>query len=241
MTGDPRRFRRRAASWARWFTRRGPALGLTLLGAGLLALAALPVWVRGSIDDPVLGLRAASVTGRVAAPLVLALGLLALAAALVAAVTGRVGRALAGLLAVGAGLGSGWVALGVLRDGPAALARSAAGAVGRSGVTPVSGVTVTPWPWLALVGGALAALGGVAVVCGAPRWAGSNARYENPADRTDAQPEKTSSTVAPEPQQPGQRAGTTSAAQRAEADARAARSRAVQDWDALSRGEDPTD
>lgn len=231
-------------------TSRGTALGATLLGAALSAVVALPIWVRGTVDDPVLGHRAASAIGQVAAPAALPLGLLALAAVVVAAVTGRVGRVVAGLLAAAAGLGSAWFAVGVLRDADAVLARTVAGSVGRSGVAPVSGVTLTVWPWLALLGGVLVALGGFVIVRGGPRWSGANARYESPARSVSAGSAGANDAPTAEPAvepadgvSSGSPGSTGDPARPPEPPVQPQpepRRRAVQDWDSLSRGEDPT-
>ena len=60
--------------------RRGPVLGLSALGGALVAVAALPGWVRGRIDDPVLGHRAVEAAGQSVAPAILAFALVVLAA-----------------------------------------------------------------------------------------------------------------------------------------------------------------
>ncbi len=240
--------------------RRGTVLGIALLGAAITAAVALPDWVRGTVDDPVLGHHAASASGQAAAPALLPLGLLALAAVAVSAVTGRAGRMLGGALAAAAGLGAAWFAVGVLRDGAAVLARSVAGSVGRSGTAPVSSVSVTAWPWLALLGGVLAALGGIAIAYGGPGWSGMSSRYERPAQhQAGADPSALNSSSAPDPTEPGPSApgpsaSDPSASDPAEPDRREspprgqaeeqadqrARRKAVEDWDSLSRGEDPT-
>lgn len=225
-TPDPRR--RRAGG-------RGSALGLSAVGAALVAIAALPPWVHGRIDDPVLGHRAAEATGQVVAAAILACALVGLAAVVVAAVTGRIGRVVAGILTILAGLGAAWSAFAVVRDPASALARSASGSVGRAGIATVSDVGLTGWPWAALAGGLVAVLGGLLIVTGAGRWAGGSARYESPARAV-----------------PGESADATDAADALGSDApldpaqadrqgRAARRRAVEDWDSLSRGDDPTD
>ncbi len=223
--------------------RRGRVLGVTALGAALVAVAALPPWVQGRIDDPVLGHRAAEAAGQAVAPAILAWALVALAAVVVAAVTGRVGRVVAGLLTLAAGLASAWSAFAVLRDPSAALARSVSGSVGRTGAAAVSEVGLTAWPWVALVGGVLTALGGVGIVAGARRWGAGNARYENPAQATPEDKARAASAGGSESAPgTGQAApGARPTPAQADAEARATRRRAVQDWDALSRGDDPTD
>lgn len=221
--------------------RRGTALGIALLGAAITAAVALPDWVRGTVDDPVLGHHAASASGQAAAPALLPLGLLALAAVLVSAVTGRAGRMLGGVLAAAAGLGAAWLAVGVLRDGSAVLARSVAGSVGRSGTAPVSSVNVTAWPWLALLGGVLTVLGGIAIAYGGPGWSGMSSRYERPAQHVAgaAAPPAPDASSPPGPAAPDLPRSPQGGQAEEQADQRARR-KAVEDWDSLSRGEDPT-
>lgn len=219
--------------------RRGPVLGLSALGGALVAVAALPGWVRGRIDDPVLGHRAVEATGQSVAPAILAFALVVLAAVVVAAVTGRVGRIVAGVLTLAAGLASTWSAVAVLQDPSGALSRSVSGSVGRTGAAAVSQVGLTGWPWAALVGGLLAALGGLGIVLGARRWGGSNARYENPTQAVQPEPDALSASP-PGARRMGTEEASPSGLAPGEREACEVRRRAVQDWDALSRGDDPT-
>jgi hypothetical protein len=75
----------------------------------------------------------------------------------------------------------------------------------------VASVDQTPWPWVALLGGVLTILVGIAILVTARRWPGSTRKYE----ATRLEP------VASDPAQPGSRSS-------------------VDDWDALSGGDDPT-
>jgi uncharacterized membrane protein (TIGR02234 family) len=76
--------------------------------------------------------------------------------------------------------------------------------------------TATPWPVVAIVGGALVVLAGVAVLVTGTRWPASSRRYGGARLVDDT-------------------AGTTAVAERPASD------RAIDDWDGLSRGDDPTD
>ena len=75
-----------------------------------------------------------------------------------------------------------------------------------------------PWPAVAIVGGVLLVLAGIAVLVTGTRWPASSRRYRAArlADADDV-------------------AGHDAGGERAASD------RAIDDWDELSRGDDPTD
>lgn len=194
---------------------RGAVVAAALLGGGLVAAATLPTWVVGAVDDAVLGHQALAATGRSVAPAVAGLGLVALAAGVVAGISAPVARVVAAVLLLAAGLGAGALTARVVLDPAGALRGGVAGALGGASVTPTQ-TGVTPWPWLALVGAVVAAVAGVFVLVRGRSWSAAGARYVNPGGSGEAGP-------------PG-RAGPE----------RHARSQAVDDWDSLSRGDDPT-
>jgi uncharacterized membrane protein (TIGR02234 family) len=119
------------------------------------------------------------------------------------------------LLAVGVTLG----------DPVAAVAPAVTDATGVSGAGPtaelVAAATATAWPVAAIAGGVLLVLAGIAVLVTGTRWPASSRRYRG-ARLADADAD----------------AGDGAAQGVRE---RAASDRAIDDWDELSRGDDPTD
>lgn len=163
------------------------ALAAGFGGGALLAVAALPTWVAGAVDDPVLGHHVASGTGSTLAPAAVGLGLVCLAAVVVAAISGRIVRLVAGALIV-AGAGAAAIATArVLADPASALAGTVGGTLGRSGAAPVTDAALTPWPVLAFGGAFVAVLGGLLILVRGGSWNnGAGSRYENPASATGA-------------------------------------------------------
>lgn len=198
------------------------------LGAALLGVASAP-W----LDVPVataIARETVSVRGTTAVPAVPASALLLLAAGLALALAGRLTRALALVAVAGAGLAAAVGAVMLLADPtPAALAAAAEA----TGVRALDGEPrTTAWPVLG------AALGvGAVVAPGVLAWAarawpeGGGRRYEPAAAGTA---ERTAGERSAGQPLAGQPAGEPAAQATDE------RVRAMDDWDALSRGEDPT-
>ena len=199
-------------------SKRAAVLGVAGLGVVLLGAGAVP-WLRveavTAISREVLGVRGAQ-----AAPMVPASGLVLLAAALALALAGRVGRILAAVAIGAAGVLAASTTVGFLAE-PTAAARTAVASA--TGVRPLDvDPQVTPWPGAAIAGGLLAVGVGVVVVRGSRSWPGrSGERYER---------------VGPVPggPVPDKKSSGESSSERDAA------SRAMHDWDALSRGEDPS-
>ena len=148
---------------------------------------------------------------------------LALVAAL--AIAGPGIRIVLGILEVVLG-GCVLLAVGVsLGDPVAAVAPAVTDATGVSGAGPtaelVAAATATAWPAAAIAGGVLLVLAGIAVLVTGTRWPASSRRYRG-ARLADADAD----------------AGEGAAQGVRE---RAASDRAIDDWDELSRGDDPTD
>ncbi|GAA4422307.1 hypothetical protein GCM10023169_16500 [Georgenia halophila] len=188
-------------------------LAALALGALLLA-AGSATWASGQVLT-VLGEQDVAVSGTTAAPGLVAAALVVAAAALAVAIGRRVGAALGGLAMVGAASVVVAVVTGFLSD-PAAPLRASAAEV--SGVPRLAGtVTVGVWPYVTLALAVLAAAAGVLAVVAGRTWGGAGRRFERPAAGVGS-------------------AGARSAVGRAGD----ARTRAMDDWDALGRGEDPT-
>ena len=188
-------------------TPRRLKLGILVAGlalSGLVFLSWTQAWLAVAlIDGPTL-----SVAGDVAAPALTTLALTCLVLNGALSIAGPFFRIVLGVL-------EGLLGVTVVLSGVLALANPVASsaaaisdATGVAGAEPiaalVAGVTVTAWPWVATISGALLVALGAMVVATATRWPGSGRKYS--AVRL-ADPENRD---------------------------------AVDDWDALSEGTDPT-
>lgn len=196
---------------------RGRAAGALLLAAALTGACAVPTWLTAASRSVLGGEVTVAVSGGGAAPGLVAAALVLLAATGAVALVGRAGRwvvvasvALAGVLVVAG-------AVAVLRDPLAAVLPAV---VEQTGVERVVGdVDVTAWPWVAVVVGLLDVLVAVWLVRASASWSVSR-RHE----------QRTS---------PDERAAGGAAAPGAGGGAPGPDDERSQ-WDALSRGDDPT-
>lgn len=200
---------------------------LVVLGAsGLALLAWTQVWVYTAVGQSGSALQSLEVSGSTAAPGVTALALAGLALAGALSIAGPVIRLVLGILEVLLGFSVVLSALLAITDPAAASAGAVTDATGISGadsvVDAVVSAAVTPWPFVALLAGVIMTGAGVGVLATAGRWPGATSRYQavrfdvaEPAGATDAEGQDTIEASAPERD-------------------------AVDDWDGLSRGEDPT-
>ncbi|ACQ80477.1 conserved hypothetical protein [Beutenbergia cavernae DSM 12333] len=188
------------------------ALASGLAGGVLLATSATP-WASAAVASLV-GDDRVTVSGADAAPAVPALGIIALASALALALAGPVLRRVVAIVLAAAGLAVVVLAVGVMRD-PGPALRSAAAEL--TGVPELAGaVTTTAWGWVCAVAGLATAALGVALLSSRRSWGTSSRRYERAGAAPSTPPQ-------PEADRP-----------------RSDREEAMDDWDALSRGEDPT-
>jgi uncharacterized membrane protein (TIGR02234 family) len=188
-------------------TGRRAVVGTALAGAGLAMLAATRQWATAAVPD--LPAADVGVSGRQAAPVVVALVLVVAAAAVVAGTSGRAVRLAAAAVLVAGGAGVVVASLAVAAD-PGGAVRPAV--TQATGVTDASGsgeARTTPWPYPAALGGALVAAAGAAALAGSRSWPQPGRRFEVATSTADT------------------------AARRADDTATT--------WDALSRGEDPTE
>jgi uncharacterized membrane protein (TIGR02234 family) len=194
-----------------------PVAVLLVLGGGLLAvLAGSRTWATAVPAQVGAGLASVPVGGRDAAPGSVALGLVAAAGAIVLVTSGRVVRYVVAVLLVAAGVGiaAGGMWVGVDR---AALVADALGRASGTTGGPVGGsASATAWPLVAVAAGVLVLAGALVSLAGTHRWDAPSRRFDVPA-ATDA---------------------TTAAAAGGSA---SDRDRAIDTWDALSVGADPTD
>ncbi len=208
------------------------------LGAALVLLAAGRPWVHALVVGTP-GQARISPSARSVAPAVSGLGLLALASVVAVVATRRVGRLIVGSLAALAGLGILASVAKTALDPEGAVHDAAVAAAGLTSPT-VDHVTVTGWPVVAAVGALLILFSGLSGVLRGSRWPVMSGRYERGPDVG----------IPTAPAEPGQqdRPGTSPAS--TEGDRSASRhsdgprrggTGERQMWDALDRGEDPTD
>ena len=194
-------------------TPRRLRLALVVGGAALGALALL-AWTQPWFDLELDAGQHLSVAGQSAAPALSALGLATLALAGALAIAGRRFRVVLGVIELVIGALVVVTSVTALIDPVAASASVISDATAVSGAESlaalVASVSVTAWPYLAVVIGALLALVGVAVVVTSRRWPGPTRRYETGTAET----------------------GTAEATRTGEG--------ATGAWDALSEGRDPT-
>lgn len=203
--------------------RRGQ--GRVLLGALIAPAAAflanLGTWVRAdapTVTEPV----RIDVAGTDAAPAMTALALMSLAAVLVLRISGRALQAVVCALILAAGIGMVLAAWAVIQD-PQLAALTQVGE--RTGTTGSGGsFELTVWPWIGLAAGVGTAVTGALMWPLTRGWAGAAKRFDRNRELAEGDEEQ-------------QENGTTSP--------RAGRARGhadeIDDWDSLSRGEDPTD
>ncbi|WP_350349812.1 Trp biosynthesis-associated membrane protein [Agromyces sp. G08B096] len=204
-----------------------PAILLAIAGGGLALLSWSQPWFRLALDAGA-GTGAGSpidVTGQVASPALAALGLAGLALAGALAIAGPGIRVVLAVLAVLLG-GCILLAAGLsLGDPVASVSPAVTDATGVAGAGPtaelVASAAATFWPAVAIVGGVLLVAAGVVVLATGTAWPASSRRYRDGGARfADAES-----------------SGPATAADRR----RGAADRAIDDWDELSRGDDPTD
>ena len=200
-----------------------PVIVASVIGSGLVLLSWSQTWFDLELTDAAAhgtG-EAIAVPGSIASPALAALALAGLALVAALAIAGPGIRVVLGILEVVLG---GCILLAAslsLGDAIGAVSPAVTDATGVSGTAPtaelVAAVDATAWPWAALVGGALVVLAGVAVLVTGMRWPASARRYRG--TRLEGADDGVDASVAE----------------------RAASDRAIDDWDHLSRGDDPTD
>ena len=200
-----------------------PAILLSVVGAGLALLSWSQTWFEVQLADAAASSsgEVIAVPGSVASPALAALGLAGLALVAALAIAGPAIRIVLAVLEAVLG-GSVLLAAGLTVGDPiAAVSPAVTDATGVSGSGPtaelVAASVPTAWPAAAFVGGILLLAAGVLVLATGTRWPASSRRYRS-ARLVDAD------------------SGASAAGR-----GRAASDRAIDDWDELSRGDDPTD
>ena len=197
------------------------AIIATIVGAGLTLLSWSQNWFDLRLADGA-GAGAIAetipVAGSIASPALAALALAGLALVAALALAGPGIRVVLGVLEVVLGACIVFAASASIGDPVAAVSPAVTDATGVSGAGPtaelVASVTASAWPAAAIVGGALVVIAGVVVLATGTKWPASSRRYR------------------------GVRLAETD--DHAEPAQSAASDRAIDDWDELSRGDDPT-
>ncbi|UFU04398.1 Trp biosynthesis-associated membrane protein [Ruania suaedae] len=213
MSGDSTGDRQAPASGV---GRRSAVLSL-LVGGALLLVLSLPTWAQAPVRTAIGSGGTASISGADGAPLVPSLALLVVVAGLAIGLAGRVARVVAAFAAALGGLGAVAAIVIFLRDPQTSLQSVAAE---MTGVRELGGaVSTTFWPWPAIAAAAAVAVLGAVLPWRMGRWQPAARRYERGSSGQAADA--------------GGREGGG-----AEPGSRTTR---MSDWDALSRGEDPSD
>ena len=197
-----------------------PAILATIVGAGLALLSWSQTWYSLVLESSAGGGAsgdAIAVPGSIASPALAALGLAGLALVAALAIAGPGIRIVLGVLEVLLGGSIVLAASLSIGDPVAAVSPAVTDATGVAGSEPtaslVAEVTSTFWPAVGVIAGIVLILAGVLVLATGTRWPVSSRRYRG----ARLEPAGAGETTSP------------------------ASDRAIDDWDELSRGDDPTD
>jgi uncharacterized membrane protein (TIGR02234 family) len=235
---------------------------LILAGSGLALLGSTQTWFSLTLTKASNHLGAVTIQGSVAAPALTALSLAGLALAVALAIAGNVVRLIMGVLGVVVGasvLLSAGIAVGDPIKTSSAAVTAATGVSGTTSVNRlVATVSISVWPWFAVAGGVILVLASVAVLVTSRRWPGTSRRFDavrfedadpnaqrkhalgdDAALDADDSDEIRSSEII-DGGAADTRAGAASAAAPPKVEQLNARDIAIDTWEELSRGEDPT-
>ena len=213
------------ATTPRWQRKATVVMGTVLLGA-LAFGTTTRTWLNVTLPATDVVTPDVAVSGSDAATAVTAFAVVGVAAALAAAIAGRVGRWIIGVIIAVSGIGVAVASYRIVSDP----LQGAAGAIGKAiGVSSAEGTAVelTAMPYVATAVGILLALAGVWLVLAGRHWT-TTRRYAT-ADTVPTEPGATPAGSGASA--PADRAGETEPGELDEIDS----------WDRLTRGEDPTD
>ncbi|MGO1389220.1 MULTISPECIES: Trp biosynthesis-associated membrane protein [Brachybacterium] len=172
-------------------TARRPGRRLTVLAAtaasALLIGATRTTWTAATAPDLTGAAQSVAVTGADAAPAVLALAIVALAAALATSLSSTWVRFVTGPVLIASGLGAAWTAFAVHRDPVSASGSAVSSATGVVG-SELS-ATATVWPLLAVLLGLVLVVLGVVVLIAGRSWP-VGTRYRSPAVAAPSDPSR---------------------------------------------------
>ncbi|WP_426624212.1 Trp biosynthesis-associated membrane protein [Leifsonia sp. McL0607] len=237
---------------------------LTLLalvvGSGLGLLSATQPWFTIEVKDVANHAGAVTVAGSAAAPALTALSLAGLALTAALAIAGPAFRMVLSVLGVLIGVSIVYSALSVLADPLRAVGGAITSATGVAGEASlrrlVESTTTEFWPWFAVVGGVIVALAGIAAIVFVRAWPGPSRRYQARFAGEDGRSaeEAVGELAGDDHDEPALAGDAADAGDEGDDDeARAAaegdtpeaptaldRDAAIDSWDELSRGDDPT-
>jgi uncharacterized membrane protein (TIGR02234 family) len=242
---------RRDAAGRRW---KYTSMLALVVGSALSLLAATQPWFSVRLTDTANHVATISVAGSAAAPALTALALAGLALTAALAIAGPAFRIVLALLGVLLGVSvliSAGTALGDPIRASSAAVTTATGVAGDASIRRlVQSVVVEPWSWVAVVGGLVLVLGSASVIVFSRLWPGPSRKYRTRFETEDGRPAAEAvepSTDSADGAQPSATRPDDDAEARAVAEDESAREpgtldrdTAIDSWDELSRGDDPT-
>jgi uncharacterized membrane protein (TIGR02234 family) len=213
---------------------------LILVGSGFALLAATQPWFTVRLTDTAEHTTTIVVAGSAAAPALTALALAGLALTAALAIAGPVFRIVLALLGVLLGISVLVSAISAVTDAvraSTAAITSATGVAGDASVKRLVDSVVTQfWPWLAVVGGVLVILASAAVVVFSRLWPGPSRKYQTRFAAEDGRPaSEVVGEAATADEEPDRTHDDTP-----ETPGTLDRDTAIDSWDELTRGDDPT-
>ncbi|WP_314145889.1 Trp biosynthesis-associated membrane protein [uncultured Leifsonia sp.] len=222
--------------------RRAKYLTLLLLvvGSGLALLAATQTWFTVHLTDVANHVTTVTVAGSAAAPALTALALAGLALTAALAIAGPAFRVVLAVLGILLGASVVFSAVSAVTDpfrAASAAITSATGVAGQASVRKlVDELDTAFWPWFAVAGGIVIVLASAAAIVTLRLWPGPSRKYQTRFQGEDGRdPEDAIAEVSD--------AEEARAVAEGEAQAEPSaldRDTAIDSWDELSRGDDPT-
>lgn len=225
---------------------------LLLVGSGLALLAATQTWFTITLTDTAEHSTTISVAGSVAAPALTALSLAGLALTAALAIAGPVFRIVLALLGLLLGVSVLISAISAVSDAVGASSSAITTATGVAGDSSIRRLVhssaVELWPWVALVAGVLIILASAAVIVFSRLWPGPSRKYQTRFAGEDGRPaDELFAADEDDHEEPTDDAEARAAAEAPPADAPDSatptaldRDTAIDSWDDLTRGDDPT-
>lgn len=212
---------------------------LLVVGSGLALLAATQPWFTIRLSDTAEHATTVTVAGSVAAPALTALALAGLALTAALAIAGPVFRIVLALLGILLGVSVLVSAITAVSDAVRASASAITTATGVAGDASIHHLVHTVetafWPWLAVAAGVLILLASAAVVVFSRLWPGPSRKYQTRFAGEDGRPADEVVAEATEEDDPASEdSGTRGAPTSLDRDT------AIDSWDDLTRGDDPT-
>ncbi|MGH1550890.1 Trp biosynthesis-associated membrane protein [Leifsonia poae] len=213
---------------------------LLVVGSGLALLAATQTWFSIRLTDTANHSATISVAGSVAAPALTALALAGLALTAALAIAGPVFRIVLALLGILLGVSVLLSAITAVSDAVGASASAITSATGVAGDASVRhlvhSVETQFWPWLAIVAGVVIVLASAAVIVFSRLWPGPSRKYQTRFAGEDGRPaEEVVSEAAEDDESAADAADDTPGGPQT-----LDRDTAIDSWDELTRGDDPT-